>query len=98
MRGACAPLPCTAVAAPVTQGGTEVVAIRSVAGAGVLARAQYHHSAPDALSFTTAAGLGHVSFPVPGLGYSVRVTVLTVKGHQLGSCSRVLHTLVQESG
>lgn len=89
--GACAapahPLPCTAVAGAATQGGSEVVAVHSVGGAGVLARASYRHAAPGALTSTNAAGLGHVSFPVPDAGYSVKVTVITVKGHQIGSCA-----------
>src|ERR1700709_1911604 len=89
--GACAPpahpLPCTAVAGASVQGGTETVAVHSVGGAGVLATGSYHRSAPGVLTSTNAAGLAHLSFPVPDAGYSVKVTVITVKGHQFGSCA-----------
>lgn len=89
--GACAPpahpLPCTAVAGGAVQGGIETVVVHSVAGAGVLARATYRHTNPGVLTSTNAAGLAHLSFPVPDAGYRVKVTVITVKGHQAGSCA-----------
>ena len=83
-------LPCSAAVIPPrpVQNASETITIRSVAGAVALTKAAYKTTSTFGLTATNSLGVGRVVYRIgrATLGFSVKVTVLVVKGHRAGVC------------